>query len=96
MESDNNPDVVNKVIRDNINLRMPEEGEKVHKMVEIAKLKNIDYKPSAECAAALAMYADRIGGGAAPPIPEPMPMYNPSALSDIPPGAQVTITTTTN
>ena len=42
-ESDMNPEVVNKVIRDNINLRMPEEGEKVAKMLEIAKLKNIEY-----------------------------------------------------
>jgi hypothetical protein len=48
MESDNNPEVINKVIRENINLRMPEEGEKIAKLHEIAKLKNIDYKPSAE------------------------------------------------
>lgn len=42
---------------------MPEEGEKIKKMVEIAKLKNIDYKPSAEAQAALNMYMDRVGGG---------------------------------
>jgi hypothetical protein len=33
-------------IVENINLRMPEEGEKVNKLVDIAKEKNIDYKPS--------------------------------------------------
>ena len=32
----------------NINIRIPEEGEKIKKLIEIAQDKNIDYKPSNE------------------------------------------------
>jgi len=58
-KADNDPDCINRMIRDNINLRMPEEGEKINKLVEIAKQKNIDYKPSEESATYLALYLDR-------------------------------------
>ena len=45
----------------NINIRIPEEGEKIKKLVEIAKDKNIDYKPSNEALIALRDYCDRKG-----------------------------------
>lgn len=50
----------------NINLKIPEEGEKVKRLVEIAKDRNIDYKPSAEAYSELVSYCDRKG------IPNPL------------------------
>lgn len=32
----------------NINLKIPEEGEKIKRLIELANERNIDYKPSAE------------------------------------------------
>jgi hypothetical protein len=45
----------------NINTRIPEEGEKIKKLVEIAQERNIDYKPSNEALVALRDYCDRKG-----------------------------------
>lgn len=45
----------------NINIRIPEEGEKIKRLVEIAKERNIDYKPSSEAKQALREYCDRKG-----------------------------------
>lgn len=45
----------------NINIRIPEEGEKVKRLIEIARERNIDYKPSSEAIAALRDYCDRKG-----------------------------------
>ncbi len=69
-----------------MNIRIPEEGEKIKRLIEIAKERNIDYKPSAESMIALNDYCDRKG------IPHPLndhknqhvqnmaippPIYNP-------------------
>jgi hypothetical protein len=61
-ESDTNPLLINKVIIENINLRIPEEGEKISKLIEIAKEKNINYQPSQEAKAAYSLYIDRTSG----------------------------------
>jgi hypothetical protein len=45
----------------NINTRIPEEGEKIKKLVEIAQERNIDYKPSNEALVALRDYCERKG-----------------------------------
>ena len=45
----------------NINTRIPEEGEKIKKLVEIAQERNFDYKPSNEALVALRDYCDRKG-----------------------------------
>jgi hypothetical protein len=45
----------------NINLKIPEEGEKIQKLVQIAKERNIDYKPSPEAYQELMCYIDRKG-----------------------------------
>jgi hypothetical protein len=45
----------------NINIRIPEEGEKIKRLIEIAKERNIDYKPSSEALASLKDYCDRKG-----------------------------------
>jgi hypothetical protein len=71
----------------NINIRIPEEGEKIKRLVEIAKERNIDYKPSSEALASLRDYCDRkglenpLGGGPrAVVIDNNMPApYNPAA-----------------
>jgi hypothetical protein len=67
-ESDTNPQVINKVIIENINLRIPEEGEKISKLMEIAKEKNINYQPSQEAKAAYSLYIDRTGGNNGGPV----------------------------
>ena len=45
----------------NINIRIPEEGEKIKRLIEIAKERNIDYKPSAEASIQFRDYIDRKG-----------------------------------
>jgi len=100
MQSDTDESCVNKIIVQNINLKIPEEGEKILKLVTIAKERNIDYKPSPEAYQELMSYLDRrgldnpLGGGGgkgvvvagAPPTYLP-PEYNPPAPMDhnIPP-----------
>ena len=77
----------------NINIRIPEEGEKIKKLIEIAQDKNIDYKPSNEAQVALRDYCDRKG------IENPLtkgrnqavvegsipPPYNPNMGMELPP-----------
>ena len=63
----------------NINIRIPEEGEKIKRLIEIAKERNIDYHPSAESIAALNDYIDRKG------IPHPLNMdHHKADLSMLP------------
>lgn len=57
---------MNKVIAENINIRIPEDGEKIKRLVEIAKERNIDYKPTPESMRNLSDYCDRKG------IPNPL------------------------
>lgn len=47
-------------------MRIPEEGEKVKRLVEIAQERNIQYKPSLEANQELLSYVDRRG------IPNPL------------------------
>jgi hypothetical protein len=67
-------------------LKIPEEGEKVKRLIEIAKERNIDYHPSAEANQELMSYIDR--KGIVNPLSEqikpldipnmmPPPLYNP-------------------
>lgn len=64
--SDNEPSCINKEILANINLKIPEEGEKIQKLVEVARERNINYVPSPEARMALNSYLDRKG------IPNPL------------------------
>jgi hypothetical protein len=52
----------------NINIRILEDGEKVKRLIEIAKERNIDYIPSSESVVALKDYVERKG------IKSPMPI----------------------
>lgn len=61
LAADTDEEALNKVVAANINIRIPEEGEKVKRLIEIARERNIDYKPSAESIAALRDYCDRKG-----------------------------------
>jgi hypothetical protein len=47
-------------------LKLPEEGEKIKRLVEIAKERNIEYRPSAEAYHAMMDYIDRKG------VPNPL------------------------
>lgn len=60
-KSDTDESCINKVILANINMKLPEEGEKIKRLVEIAQERNIDYKPSAEAYMELNLYCDRKG-----------------------------------
>ena len=89
--SDNEPSCINKEILANINLKIPEEGEKIQKLVEVARERNINYVPSPEARMALNSYLDRKG------IPNPLdanqlnqvdqapPVYNPGQPVQPPP-----------
>ena len=77
----------------NINIKIPEEGEKIKRLVELAKERNIDYKPSAESLQNLNDYIDRKGlsnpldrGGPGSIPPQP-PTYNPDPGFILPPPA---------
>jgi vacuolar protein sorting-associated protein IST1 len=61
LAADTDEEALNKVVAANINIRIPEEGEKVKRLIEIARERNIDYKPSSEAIAALRDYCDRKG-----------------------------------
>ncbi len=61
LEAEQNDQLINKVVAEKINIRIPEEGEKVLRLVEIAKERNIDYKPSPEAIHQLNDYCDRKG-----------------------------------
>lgn len=78
----------------NINLKIPEEGEKIKRLVELAKERNIDYKPSVEASHALNEYCERkgfpnpmYGNGKKPDLaPMQLPQYNPMPPpSNLPP-----------
>ncbi|CDW76626.1 UNKNOWN [Stylonychia lemnae] len=69
-----------------INIKIPEEGEKIKRLVELAKERNIDYKPSMEAQQCLNDYIDRKGmpnpqgnSGNHHPIP---PVYNPPPIQN--------------
>lgn len=55
-KSDEDYSCLNKVVADNIDLKIASEGESIKRLVELAKEKNIKYIPSAEAAAALNDY----------------------------------------
>lgn len=81
-----------KQIATNINIKIPEEGEKIKRLVEIAKERNIDYKPSAEAMQSLMDYIDRkgipnpLGDKFVKPLPiNNIPTYNPDPNMYIPP-----------
>jgi len=43
LAADTDEEALNKVVAANINIRIPEEGEKVKRLIEIARERNIDY-----------------------------------------------------
>lgn len=48
MQSDTDYSCINKVIAENIDIKVPEEGQVIKRLVELAKERNINYKPSYE------------------------------------------------
>ena len=79
-ESDNHKSCLNPVGAEKIDFIIPEEGEKVLKLVQLSRERNIDYHPSQESKIQLADYCERKG------IENPLgearkqveaPMYNP-------------------
>jgi vacuolar protein sorting-associated protein IST1 len=86
LAADTDEQAINKVVAANINIRIPEDGEKIKRLVEIAQERNIDYKPSSEAMASLRDYCDRkglenpLGSCGKKPIADNLipPPYNPS------------------
>ena len=58
-QSDSDYSCINQVVAKNIDIRVPEEGEVIKRMVELAKEKNIDYVPSHESTVMLNDYCAR-------------------------------------
>ena len=54
--SDTDYSTLNKVVADNIDLKIPSEGEVIKRLVELAQEKNIKYIPSHEATVALNDY----------------------------------------
>jgi len=95
-ECNTNPDLINKVVRENIDFKKPEDGEIGLRMVNLAKERNISYSPSMELVSEIQAYCSRkmipmpqgLGGPDAPPIPQyqPQPMIAPMNINmDVPP-----------
>ena len=86
--SDNDESTVNKVVVEKINFKIPEEGEKISRLLEIAKEKNVDYQPSEESIMAYNMWIERKGFK---PISMEeanlaVPVYNPGGSNNGGPG----------
>jgi hypothetical protein len=80
LEADESKDAINPVVAENIDFKVPEEGEVIYKLRLLAKERNIIYEPSYEMRIALNSYLQRKG------IPDPLdenskpieiPFYNP-------------------
>lgn len=55
-KSDTDYSCLNKLVGENIDIKIPSQGEIIKRMVELAKERNINYIPSTESAIALADY----------------------------------------
>jgi predicted transcriptional regulator len=83
-KSDEDYSCLNKVVAENIDLKIPEEGEVIKRLVELAAEKNIKYVPSHEATIALNDYCTRKNiknplGGAQPSLAS-IPQYNPAGM----------------
>lgn len=89
-QADEDKDTLNPVVRDNIDLRVPEDGEVVYRMRQLAKERNVAYEPSYDMRTALNNYLDRKGlgdpmdDGAGQPMMA-APVYNPGPPMNMPP-----------
>ena len=61
MKSDTDPSCINKVVQDKIDILVPEEGQVIKRLVELAHERNINYIPSQESTMALNDYCLRKG-----------------------------------
>lgn len=93
-ECDTNYDLLNPVVAKNIYFKTPEEGEVIMRLCQLAKERNIDYKPTHESCQALHAYCLRKGipapegvGGPDGPVPTyaPQPLMNDFNAIDQPP-----------
>lgn len=85
-QSDTDYSALNKVIADNIDIKIPEEGQVIKRLVELAQERNINFIPSHDGTVALNDYCLRKGltnplakKGAAPPQSS-VPQYNPAGM----------------
>jgi hypothetical protein len=82
-KSDEDYSSLNKVVADNIDLKIAAEGEVIKRLVELAKEKNIKYIPSHEATLALNDYCKLKGIpnplGSSPPLDQ-IPQYNPAGM----------------
>ncbi len=69
-QSDADYSCLHKTIAENIDVKIPEQGEVVKRLVELAKERNIHYIPSHESVVALNDYCDRKG------LPNPLGKSN--------------------
>jgi hypothetical protein len=93
IQSDQDYSCINKVVAENIDIKIPEEGVVIKRLVELAKERNISYTPSHEAVIVLNDYCLRKGipnpldggrKGAAQNLNE-LPVYNPNPPVSLPP-----------
>jgi len=82
-KSDEDYSCLNKVVADNIDLKIPSEGEVIKRLVELAQEKNIKYIPSSEATTALNDYCTlkqiKNPLGSSPSLAQ-VPQYNPAGM----------------
>ncbi len=59
LQSDTDPSSINKIILDKINMKVPEKGEVVMRLIDLARERNINFQPGGESRAELADYCLR-------------------------------------
>ena len=80
LQAQEDKSVINPVVAEHIDFKIPEDGEVVYRMLQLAKERNIDYTPSHDMSMALNMYIERTGkphplsdGSAPQHVAMPMP-----------------------
>jgi hypothetical protein len=81
-QADTDKSCINKVVAENIDMQVPDPGQTIYRLCQLAKERNIEYTPSHESSAQLNSYCDRTGKphplGAS--VPQPV-QYQPQQLN---------------
>ena len=60
-QSDTDYSCINKVVAENVDIKIPEEGQLIKRLVELAQERNLNYIPSHEASVSLNDYCTRKG-----------------------------------
>jgi hypothetical protein len=81
-QSDTDYSSINKVVAENVDIKIPEEGQVIKRLVELAQERNLNYIPSHEATVSLNDYCTRKGipNPITKKIPSAIPEYNPAGM----------------